>query len=76
MKTRLFTLAALTTAAALLAGCASAPRGPLKLTVLDTVDGRWAIRERSTDGELWFALVPADRDGLVRAVTELGAAPV
>ncbi|GAB2908288.1 hypothetical protein GCM10027047_03240 [Rhodococcus aerolatus] len=48
-------------------------RNPRKITVLDTVDGRWSIRERNGDGELWLSLVPTDRDSLVRAVVELGA---
>jgi 5'-nucleotidase/UDP-sugar diphosphatase len=54
MKTRLFTLAALTTAAALLAGCATAPRGPLKLTVLHTNDHHGRFWPNS-DGEYGLA---------------------
>ena len=44
-----------------------------KLTVLDTVDGRYTIREREGDGGTWYSIVPTDRDGLVRALVELGA---
>jgi 5'-nucleotidase/UDP-sugar diphosphatase len=54
MKTRLLTLAALTTAAALLAGCATAPRGPLKLTVLHTNDHHGRFWPNS-DGEYGLA---------------------
>lgn len=48
-------------------------RNPRKITVLDTVDGRWTIRERDGNRQLWLSLVPTDRDSLVRAIVELGA---
>jgi len=37
------------------------------------VDGRWVAGADNGDGAAGFAMVPTDRDGLVRAITDLGA---